>query len=80
METANHVSEAYRRLEYVLANMKKTEFVQIERISGDTTVSEVALRFVSEKDIFTKRIKSLLDDALEALQEGQHISITSTKD
>ena len=78
METADHVSEAYRRLDYALANVKKNEFVQIERVSEETTVSLVALRFVGEKDIFARRIKLMLDDALEALQGKQHILITIT--
>lgn len=65
-------------LENKLLEVAQGEFVQIERRAGNKILSEVAQRFTGDTAKFHKQMSGMLQDACEALKDGQTIRIRIT--
>jgi hypothetical protein len=71
------VLELYnKQLEHLLTEIRPREFLQVERIGQDKVVAEVAQRFTGEMDKFRKQATDMVQDAVEALREGQTLRLT----
>jgi hypothetical protein len=67
-----------RVLEKKLLEVSKGEFIQIERRHNDKVISEVAQRFTGDMTTFHKQASAMLQDACEAMKDGQNIRIRIT--